>query len=67
MHVATSTVSRLLDYVMNTPADPWRTHACAEQRYALIEKNLTALKKLKISTGKRTAKKVTGPAKAKKR
>jgi 4-O-beta-D-mannosyl-D-glucose phosphorylase len=67
LHVATSTVSRLLDYVMNTPADPWRTHACAEQRYVLIEKNLAALKKLKISTGKRAAQKATGPAKAKKR
>jgi 4-O-beta-D-mannosyl-D-glucose phosphorylase len=40
IHVATSTVSRLLDYVLNTPADPLRSHACVQQRIALIEKNL---------------------------
>jgi 4-O-beta-D-mannosyl-D-glucose phosphorylase len=67
LHVATSTVSRLLDYVLNTPADPWRTHACAEQRYALIKKNLAALKALKIRGVKRVAKKATARAKAKKR
>ncbi|MDQ6421213.1 glycosidase [Paenibacillus sp. LHD-117] len=39
-HVATSTVDRLLDYVMNTPEDPLRTHACVQQRLALIERNL---------------------------
>jgi 4-O-beta-D-mannosyl-D-glucose phosphorylase len=39
LHVATSTVVKLLDYVRNTPADPLRSYACVEQRYALIEKN----------------------------
>jgi len=29
---------------MNTPADPLRSHACVEQRCALIEKNRAALK-----------------------
>jgi 4-O-beta-D-mannosyl-D-glucose phosphorylase len=67
LHVATSTVSKLLDYVMNTPADPWRTHACAEQRYALIDKNIDALKTMKIRAGKSAAKKSAGRAKAKKR
>jgi 4-O-beta-D-mannosyl-D-glucose phosphorylase len=65
--VATSTISKLLDYVMNTPADPWRTHACAEQRYALIDKNIVALKTLKIHAGNGAAKKSAGRAKAKKR
>jgi len=65
LHVATSTVSRLLDYVMNTPADPWRTHACAEQRYALIEKNLAVLNTLKIRAGKRATKREASPTKAK--
>jgi len=72
MHVATTTVSRLVDYVMNTPADPLRTYACREQRYALIDKNLSALKALKLRGGKRTAKKSSSkksssPVKAKKR
>jgi 4-O-beta-D-mannosyl-D-glucose phosphorylase len=38
--VATSTIDRLLDYVLHTPEDPLRSYACVEQRYALIEKNL---------------------------
>src|ERR1039458_6933259 len=40
LHVATSTVSKLLDYVMNTPADPWHTQACAEQRYRSEERRV---------------------------
>ena len=64
LHVATSTVNRLVDYVLHTPADPLRSKACVEQRYALIEKNL----KLMNSIGKRPAtKKNAKPAKAKKK
>ena len=44
LHVATSTVDKLLDYVTNTPEDPLRSYACVEQRYALIKKNLEVLK-----------------------
>jgi 4-O-beta-D-mannosyl-D-glucose phosphorylase len=40
IHVATSTIEKLLDYVVNTPADPLRSYASVEQRCALIEKNL---------------------------
>ena len=54
LHVATSTVSRLLDYVLHTPPDPLRSRACVEQRYALIEKNRLALKAIKLS-GKTSA------------
>jgi 4-O-beta-D-mannosyl-D-glucose phosphorylase len=54
LHVATTTVAKLLDYVQNTPADPLRSHACVEQRYALIQKNQTILHGLKASGGKRT-------------
>lgn len=43
--VATSTVEKLLDYTTNTPADPLRSHACVQQRYSLIEKNLKLLGK----------------------
>jgi len=39
-HVATSTVDKLLDYVMNTPEDGMRSKICVEQRCRLIEKNL---------------------------
>jgi 4-O-beta-D-mannosyl-D-glucose phosphorylase len=40
MHVATTTVEKMLDYVMNTPRDPLRSYACVQQRRSLIEKNL---------------------------
>jgi 4-O-beta-D-mannosyl-D-glucose phosphorylase len=39
-HVATSTVDKLLDYVLNTPEDGMRSKVCVEQRCALIAKNL---------------------------
>jgi len=44
LHVATSTVDKLLDYVLHTPEDPLFSHKCVEQRHALITKNLTLLK-----------------------
>ncbi|MEK3752189.1 glycosidase [Paenibacillus sp. FSL E2-8871] len=40
IHVATTTVEQMLDYVLNTPEDPLRSHACVEQRIALIDRNL---------------------------
>ena len=40
IHVAESTVSRLLDYALNTPEDALTSAGCVEQRYALIERNL---------------------------
>jgi len=43
IHVATSTVERLLDYVTNTPPDPLRSFASVEQRYELIRGNLELL------------------------
>jgi len=39
-HVATSSVERLLDYVMNTPADALRSSLSVEQRCRMIERNL---------------------------
>jgi 4-O-beta-D-mannosyl-D-glucose phosphorylase len=44
MHVATTTVDRLVDYVRNTPPDGGRSAACVDQRIALIERNLAYLK-----------------------
>jgi 4-O-beta-D-mannosyl-D-glucose phosphorylase len=43
--VATSSIERLTDYMMNTPPDPLTSAKCVEQRVALIRKNL-ALKAL---------------------
>ena len=40
MHVATSTVDRLVDYVVNTPEDGLRSAASVVQRNELIKKNL---------------------------
>jgi 4-O-beta-D-mannosyl-D-glucose phosphorylase len=39
-HVATSTVEKLLDYVINTPEDGLRSSVCVEQRCRLIARNL---------------------------
>lgn len=44
MHVAESTMDKLLDYVLNTPEDGLRSAACVEQRIKLIKKNLKILK-----------------------
>jgi 4-O-beta-D-mannosyl-D-glucose phosphorylase len=49
LHVAASSVARLLDYVVSTPADPLRSRACVEQRVALIDRNRAALKGLKLA------------------
>ena len=44
MHVATTTVEKLVDYVFNTPEDPLRSVKCVEQRCELIRKNLEYLR-----------------------
>jgi 4-O-beta-D-mannosyl-D-glucose phosphorylase len=46
-HVATTTVDRLLDYVLHTPEDPLRSAACVEQRMELINRNLKLLSRSK--------------------
>jgi len=40
MHVAVTTIDRLIDYVFNTPKDPGRSVECVAQRCELIRKNL---------------------------
>jgi len=45
MHVATSTIEKLVDFVCNTPEDAGYTQLCAEQRDELILKNLKILEK----------------------
>lgn len=45
MHVATTTVEKMLDYVFNTPKDPLRSVDCVKQRCELIQKNIDLLNK----------------------
>ena len=45
MHVAVTTLERLVDYVFNTPEDPGRSVECVAQRIELIDSNLELLKK----------------------
>jgi 4-O-beta-D-mannosyl-D-glucose phosphorylase len=42
LHVATTSVARMLDYVKNTPPDGLRSAACVRQRLDLIRKNRRA-------------------------
>ena len=48
MHVATTTVKQLLDYVTNTPPDGQRSAASVAARNELINRNLELLKKLNL-------------------
>lgn len=43
VHVATTTLDRLIDYVFSTPRDPGRSVECVAQRCDLIRKNLEFL------------------------
>lgn len=45
VHVASTTIEKLMDYTFNTPEDPLRSVDCVKQRYELIEKNLRFMKK----------------------
>ncbi|MCB0689463.1 MAG: glycosidase [Saprospiraceae bacterium] len=49
MHVATSTLDQLVDYVKNTPEDPLYSHLCVQQRVDLIKKNMDIIKSLPAS------------------
>ncbi|MBS0009985.1 MAG: glycosidase [Bacteroidales bacterium] len=45
MHVATTSVDKLIDYIQNTPEDPGKTELCVKQRTEMIDSNLKILKK----------------------
>ncbi|PXW92216.1 4-O-beta-D-mannosyl-D-glucose phosphorylase [Streptohalobacillus salinus] len=45
IHVATTTIDKLVDYTFNTPADPFRSLDNAKQRKNLIERNEALLNK----------------------
>lgn len=44
MHVATTTIDKLVDYVFHTPSDPGRSVECVAQRCELIRRNEEFLK-----------------------
>ncbi len=49
IHVATTHVERLLDYVINTPEDGLRSAVCVEQRLELIRNNMDMAKELRLT------------------
>lgn len=48
LHVATTTVDKLIDFVFNTPEDPGRSVLCVQQRSELIRKNIELLNSTKL-------------------
>ncbi len=50
MHVASTTLELMLDYVMNTPKDAGRTYACVHQRNEMIHRNLNIMKSMALET-----------------
>ena len=44
LHVASTTLEKLVDYTFNTPSDPLRSVDCVKQRCELIAKNLEYIK-----------------------
>ena len=48
MHVATSSIGKLVDYCLNTPEDNYRSAASVAARNELINNNIKVLKKLKL-------------------
>ena len=47
LHVAVTSVEKMLDYIMNTPPDALYSAACVQQRTQLIKKNINILNKNK--------------------
>ncbi len=43
IHVARTTVEKMVDYCLNTPPDAMRSFACVQQRMELIDRNLALL------------------------
>jgi 4-O-beta-D-mannosyl-D-glucose phosphorylase len=46
-HVASTTLEKMLDYLLNTPADPKRSALCVRERNQLIDRNLKLLAQAK--------------------
>ncbi|WP_138495128.1 glycosidase [Paenibacillus pinistramenti] len=54
VHAASTTISQLIDYVKNTPADPLRSRACVDQRSELIARNLERMQAPELAFLKRS-------------
>ena len=52
MHVASTTIDKLLDYVFHTPEDGYSTGICVQQRTDLITKNMDVIGELRASVQK---------------
>ena len=48
LHVATTTLEKLVHYVFNTPGDLLRSADCVKQRCQLIAKNLEYMNKMDL-------------------
>ncbi len=48
MHVARTSIDKMLDYVLNTPEDPLISYECVQIRSSLIDKNLELIKNGKV-------------------
>ena len=48
LHVAKTTIDKLVDYVFNTPKDPGRSVECVAQRCEMIKKNLKILREIML-------------------
>lgn len=46
LHVAKTTIEKLVDYTFNTPSDPLRSVLCVKQRSELITKNLEIIRRM---------------------
>lgn len=47
LHVATTTIDKLIDYTFNTPKDPLRSVDCVAQRCEFIKRNLEYIENIK--------------------
>jgi 4-O-beta-D-mannosyl-D-glucose phosphorylase len=43
VHIATTSIDKMLDYILNTPEDPMRSFTCVQQRNQMISHNLKIL------------------------
>lgn len=55
LHVATSTIDRLVDYVMHTPEDGFRSAASVQTLHQLIDRNISYLQRQKETAGNKVS------------
>lgn len=55
LHVATSTIDRLADYVMHTPEDGFRSAASVQTLHQLIDRNISYLQRQRETAGNKVS------------